>query len=151
MVRGVHQRPCGGPLSPSSHKLMISIYSLLHILRFCYSALLFYLDISQSCAHSDASFHRQWACDNGSPYPVKSLKLTWRHGLHMGRNAFRTCNKAILSELAVITGSWLAFRAQSRNKNDILISERDKRTMIEGETGEDRIARAPLTEKRTKP
>ncbi|KAJ6065064.1 hypothetical protein N7444_000717 [Penicillium canescens] len=62
-----------------------------------------------------------------------------------------TRNKAILSVLAVIAGSWLAFRAQSPNKNDILISERDKRTMVGGETGEDKIARAPLTEKGSKP
>jgi hypothetical protein len=71
--------------------------------------------------------------------------------LTRGRNAFSTRNKAILSVLAVIAGSWLVFRAQSPNKNDILISERDKRTMAGGETGEDKTARAPLTEKRTKP
>ena len=42
------------------------------------------------------------------------------------------------------------FRAQSPNKNDILISERDKKTMAGGEAGEDKTARAPLTEKGTK-
>ncbi|KAJ5551222.1 hypothetical protein N7535_000835 [Penicillium sp. DV-2018c] len=63
--------------------------------------------------------------------------------------ATRARNQAIMSILAVIGGAWIVFRAQSPNKNDILISARDERTMA-GDTGEDKIARMPSSEDRKK-
>ncbi|KAJ5549639.1 hypothetical protein N7513_006873 [Penicillium frequentans] len=65
--------------------------------------------------------------------------------------AVRSRNIAILSVVAVIAGSWLTFRAQSPNKSDILLSEHDRKTMVGGQTGEDKVGRAPLTKTKDKP
>ncbi|KAJ5130701.1 uncharacterized protein N7515_006740 [Penicillium bovifimosum] len=62
----------------------------------------------------------------------------------------RARNQAILSILGVIGGGWLLFRAQSPNKTDIVVSARDEKTMA-GKTGEDKTARMPSSEDRTKP
>ncbi|KAJ5656347.1 hypothetical protein N7507_008297 [Penicillium longicatenatum] len=52
---------------------------------------------------------------------------------------------------AVLAGSWLTFRAQSPNKSDTLLSEHDKKTMVGGQTGENKVGRAPLTKTNDKP
>lgn len=56
----------------------------------------------------------------------------------------RSRNIAILSIAAVLAGSWLTFRAQSPNKHD-------KKTMVGGQTGEDKVGRAPFTKTHNKP
>lgn len=53
---------------------------------------------------------------------------------------------AVFSVFAVITGSWLVFRAQSPSKNEVLISDHDRKAMI-GQTGQSNIARAPSRER----
>jgi len=63
----------------------------------------------------------------------------------------RSRNIAILSIAAVLAGSWLTFRAQSPNKHDLLLSEHDKKTMVGGQTGEDKVGRAPFTKTHNKP
>ncbi|OJJ79039.1 uncharacterized protein ASPGLDRAFT_181607 [Aspergillus glaucus CBS 516.65] len=45
-----------------------------------------------------------------------------------------TRNKAILSIFAVMAGSWMLFRAQSPNKDDVLLSKADVDTTLKGRT-----------------
>lgn len=45
-----------------------------------------------------------------------------------------TRNKAILSIFAVMAGSWMLFRAQSPNKDDVLLSKADVDTTLKGQT-----------------
>jgi len=52
---------------------------------------------------------------------------------------------ALFSMVAVVTGGWLLFRAQSPNKDDILYTEQDKKKMV-GDRGQEPHSRAPSRE-----
>ncbi|OQD69941.1 hypothetical protein PENDEC_c028G03755 [Penicillium decumbens] len=60
-------------------------------------------------------------------------------------NAMRSRNMALFSMVAVVTGGWLLFRAQSPNKDDILYTEQDKKKMV-GDRGQEPHSRAPSRE-----
>lgn len=62
---------------------------------------------------------------------------------------YRSRNVAIASMIAVVTSSWLLFRAQSPNSKDILYTEKDKK-MMNGQMGSSGIARAPSRERARK-
>ncbi|PYI00277.1 hypothetical protein BO78DRAFT_381319 [Aspergillus sclerotiicarbonarius CBS 121057] len=65
-------------------------------------------------------------------------------GLTGGRpSAVRSRNIAVFSMVSMITGGWMLFRAQSPSKEEKLYSQKDIRTMVGGETGENRTGRAP--------
>jgi hypothetical protein len=53
---------------------------------------------------------------------------------------------ALFSMVAVVTGGWLLFRAQSPNGKDVLYSEKEKKLM-QGQTGPNAAGRAPSRER----
>ncbi|PWY67132.1 hypothetical protein BO94DRAFT_528469 [Aspergillus sclerotioniger CBS 115572] len=70
-------------------------------------------------------------------------------GLTNGRpSAVRSRNIALFSIVGMITGGWMLFRAQSPNKEDKLYSQKDLQTMVGGQTGENRVGRAPSHQNR---
>ncbi|PWY92322.1 hypothetical protein BO70DRAFT_357436 [Aspergillus heteromorphus CBS 117.55] len=70
-------------------------------------------------------------------------------GLTGGRpQSVRSRNMAIFSIFGVLAGSWLLFRAQSPSKEDKLYTQKEAQTMVGGQTGENKIARAPNPERK---
>ncbi|PYH48656.1 uncharacterized protein BP01DRAFT_389245 [Aspergillus saccharolyticus JOP 1030-1] len=55
----------------------------------------------------------------------------------------RSRNIALLSIFGVIAGAALVFRAQSPSKNEKIYSQKEAQTMVGGQTGENRVGRAP--------
>ncbi|BCR86294.1 uncharacterized protein ACHE_30281A [Aspergillus chevalieri] len=66
------------------------------------------------------------------PHSTKHPKMVSITNGHPG--SVNTRNKAILSIFAVMAGSWMLFRAQSPNKEDILLSKADVDTTLKGQT-----------------
>ncbi|OOF96836.1 hypothetical protein ASPCADRAFT_4879 [Aspergillus carbonarius ITEM 5010] len=65
-------------------------------------------------------------------------------GFTNGRpSAVRTRNIAVFSVVGMITAGWLLFRAQSHSKEEKLYSQKELKTMVGGQTGENRVGRAP--------
>lgn len=56
---------------------------------------------------------------------------------------------AIASMIAVVTSTWILFRAQSPNSKDVLYTEKDKKLM-NGQMGPGATARAPSRERAEK-
>ncbi|PYH90697.1 hypothetical protein BO71DRAFT_68379 [Aspergillus ellipticus CBS 707.79] len=70
-------------------------------------------------------------------------------GLTGGRTpSVRSRNMAIFSVFGVLAGSWLLFRAQSPSKDEKLYSQKDAETMVGGQTGENKVGRAPSHQKK---
>ncbi|RAH54099.1 hypothetical protein BO85DRAFT_452484 [Aspergillus piperis CBS 112811] len=57
-------------------------------------------------------------------------------------------NIAIFSVIGMIAGGWMFFRAQSPSKEEKLYSQKDIHTMVGGQTGENRVGRAPSHQKK---
>ncbi|RAL11224.1 uncharacterized protein BO97DRAFT_371228 [Aspergillus homomorphus CBS 101889] len=55
----------------------------------------------------------------------------------------RSRNIALLSIVGVIAGAALVFRAQSPSKDEKIYSLKEAQTMSGGQTGDDRVGRAP--------
>ncbi|CAK46770.1 hypothetical protein CBS115989_5369 [Aspergillus niger] len=60
----------------------------------------------------------------------------------------RSRNIAIFSVIGMIAGGWMFFRAQSPSKEEKLYSQKDIHTMVGGQTGENRVGRAPSHQKK---